>query len=94
MAWSKSESSGAKRKERDAHLRSILSRSSLSDLQKPTKGPRINCSARKFGLEHRRLGKSDWQRYWAKYETAKQRDQALDVLNRKSQSDQFRSVDL
>jgi hypothetical protein len=101
MAWSKSYGTGAERKERESHLRRALNRSLLLDSERFGKGKRVNCSARKFGIAFRHRenvfsvrDKNVWQRYWARYETARQRDQALAALDRKEKCYEYKAIDL
>lgn len=102
MAWKAGYGTHQQRKEAQRALRGEVNRAVLQDRELLQKSRRPRCEARKFGLECRvRDGVArsawepkGWRRFWKRYETAKQRDQALEAMNRNDRFNEFRAMNL
>lgn len=103
MSWGMGGWARKERKEGARHTRGNTNRESIVERERlGNKKKRPSCGTRKFGLEYRyrngplvarRRINNDWKSYWGKYETAKQRDQALDAMNSKRDCFEYRAVD-
>lgn len=108
MAWSGSYGTHQERKERAAHLRGAAKRAAIAEPVREGTKKRVRCGARKFCLEYQlREGVEEfwfafenpgwrrgWRRHSHRYETAKQRDQALEAMNRNDVLWEYRPLNL
>lgn len=100
MAWGL-EWARKKRKEAAPHRRAADERASLVEPVGVGPSKSASCRSRKFGMEYKAktgtvtfswLRDRDWRRWYSWYETEKQRDQALEALNRKDKFYDYRPV--
>jgi hypothetical protein len=105
MAWNESYGTRSYRKEMESHRRANCERQAITPRERTDRNrKRGRCDSRKFALEFKARkpvpsgsffsNYNDWQRYWSKYETEKQRDQALEQLNRRGDHFEYRPLNL
>ena len=108
MAWNTRCGTHSERKEAEAARRSNTKRDAMANALgppiKPSTRKRPSCGSRKFGIEYKmkdgvecgpwmKKQYRNWRKYYSWYETAAQRDQALDALNKKDDMLEYKAID-